>query len=110
MRLEKVAQSSIKGPILTSEVSPCFIVLVIIKIDSNSIKVHALLDFGAFACFMNKDFGDRHKLPLITKKHLHLELGRQWKVTVFYMICVKGRVRIFNTKNLYGNNAKKLCM
>jgi hypothetical protein len=35
---------------------------------------------------------------------IHLELGRQWKVTVFYTFCVKRRVCIFNTKNLYGNN------
>jgi hypothetical protein len=36
--------------------------------------------------------------------HIHLELGRQWKIIVFYTFCVKGRVRIFNTKNLYGND------
>jgi hypothetical protein len=34
----------------------------------------------------------------------HLELERQWKVTIFNTICVKRRVRIFNTKNLYGND------
>jgi hypothetical protein len=34
----------------------------------------------------------------------YLELGRQWKVTVFYTFCLKRRVRIFNTKNLYGND------
>jgi hypothetical protein len=69
VRLEKIIQSLIKGPILTSETSSCFIVLVIVKMDSNSIKVHTLLDSGASACFMDKDFVDRHKLPLITKKH-----------------------------------------
>jgi hypothetical protein len=37
--------------------------------DSNSIKVHALLDYGASACLIDKDFADRHKLPFITKKH-----------------------------------------
>jgi hypothetical protein len=37
--------------------------------DSSSIKVHALLDSGASACFMDKDFIDCHKLPLITKKY-----------------------------------------
>jgi hypothetical protein len=35
---------------------------------------------------------------------MHLELRRQWKLTVFYTFCVKRKVRIFNTKNLYGNN------
>jgi hypothetical protein len=36
---------------------------------SNSIKFHALLDSRAFACFINKDFIDHHKLPLVMKKH-----------------------------------------
>jgi hypothetical protein len=36
--------------------------------------------------------------------HIHLELGRQWKVIVFHMYFVKRRVRIFKTKNLYGND------
>jgi hypothetical protein len=69
VRLEKVAQSLIKGPILTSEASLYFIVLLIVKMDSSNIKVHALLDSGTSACFMDKDFVDRHKLSLVTKKH-----------------------------------------
>jgi hypothetical protein len=40
--------------------------------DSSSNKVHALLDSRAFACFINKDFAERHKLPLLIKKHLIL--------------------------------------
>jgi hypothetical protein len=56
MQLEKVAQFLIKGPILTSEASPCFIVPFIVKMDFSSIKVHALLDCGASACFINKNF------------------------------------------------------
>ena len=68
--MEEVAQSLIKGPILISEAFLCFIVLIIVKIDSSSIKVNALLDSRAFACFMDKDFVDRHKLSLVTKKHL----------------------------------------
>ena len=67
--LEKVAQSLIKGPILTSKVSPYFNVPLIIKMDSSSIKAYALLDSRASTCFMDKDFVDRHKLSLITKKH-----------------------------------------
>ena len=39
--VEKVAQSLIKGLILTFEASCCFNVLFIIKMDSGSIKVHA---------------------------------------------------------------------
>jgi hypothetical protein len=58
-----------KGPILNSKASPCFDVPVIVKMDSNSIKIHILLDSGTSACFMDKDFVDRHKLPLVTKKY-----------------------------------------
>jgi hypothetical protein len=67
--LEKVAQSLIKCLILISEASPDFTIPLRIKIDSNIIKVHALLDSKASTYFINKDFADRHKLPLITKKH-----------------------------------------
>jgi hypothetical protein len=37
--------------------------------DYSSIKVHVLLDSGASVCFMDKEFVDRYKLPLVTKKH-----------------------------------------
>jgi hypothetical protein len=70
VRLEKVAESLSKGPILTSEASPCFTVPLIVKMDSSSIKVHALLDFGASACFMDKDFIDCHRIPLVIKNIL----------------------------------------
>jgi hypothetical protein len=69
MRLEKVAQSLIKDLIFTFEASSCFTVPLIVEMDSNSIKVHALLDSGTSACFIDKYFAGRHKLPLITKKH-----------------------------------------
>jgi hypothetical protein len=69
MRLEKVTQSLIKGPILTFEASPCLFVPFLLKMDSSSIKIHALLDSGVFICFMDKDIVDHHKLSLITKKH-----------------------------------------
>jgi hypothetical protein len=69
VQLEKVAQSLIKGPILTSEASPCFTIPLVVKMDSNSIKVHALLDSRTYTCFMDKGFVNRHKLPLVTKKH-----------------------------------------
>ena len=49
---------TIKGLILTFEASPCFIIPLIIKMNSSSIKVHAILEFGASACFINKDFVD----------------------------------------------------
>jgi hypothetical protein len=37
--------------------------------DFNSIKIHALLDFGASTCFIDKEFANHHKLPLIIQKH-----------------------------------------
>jgi hypothetical protein len=69
VRWEKVAQSLIKGPILIFEAFPCFTIPIIVEMNSNSIKIHILLDSEAFACFMDKDFVDRHKLPLVIKKH-----------------------------------------
>jgi hypothetical protein len=69
VRLEKVAQSLIKCSIFTSEASLCFTIPLIVKMDSSIIKVHVLLDSGASIRFMNKDFIDRHRLPLVTKKH-----------------------------------------
>jgi hypothetical protein len=38
--------------------------------------------------------------------HIHLELGKQQKVTIFYIFYVKRRICIFNTKNLYRNNTR----
>jgi hypothetical protein len=69
MLLEKIAQSLIKGSIHIFEAFPNFTVPLIVKMDFSCIKIHALLDFEAFAYFMDKDFVDRHKLPLVTKKH-----------------------------------------
>ena len=66
LRLANNAQST--GPILSSESSICFTIPLGVKFDDHSIKVSALLDSGASACFIDKDFADRHKLPLVTKK------------------------------------------
>lgn len=66
VRLANKAQST--GPILSSEASPCFIIPLTLKFESRSIQVSALLDSGASACFIDKDFAERHKLPLVTKK------------------------------------------
>jgi hypothetical protein len=69
VQLDKVTQSLIKGLILISEASPCFTVPVIIKMDSDSIKIHTLLDSRTSTCFMDKNFVDYHKLPFVTRKH-----------------------------------------
>jgi hypothetical protein len=92
VRLELVAQSLIKGHILTSETSPYFTVLLIVKMDSSSIKAHTLLDSGASTCFMDKDFIDHHKLLLITKRHpIPLEVidGRPLVSTYQEMLLMK---------------------
>ena len=68
VRLANNAQST--GPILSSEPSTCFTIPLRVEFDDHSIKVSALLDSGASACFIDKDFAERHKLPLITKKWL----------------------------------------
>ena len=60
------AQST--GPILSSKPSTCFTIPLRVKFDDHSIKVSALLDSGASACFIDKDFAERYKLPLVTKK------------------------------------------
>jgi hypothetical protein len=54
VRLEKVVQPLIKGPIVASKASHCFTVSLLVKIDFNRIKVHALLDFGASVYFIEK--------------------------------------------------------
>ena len=66
MRLANHAQSS--GPILSSEPSSYFTIPLRIRYDDRSVKVSALLDSGASACFIDKDFAERYKLPLVTKK------------------------------------------
>lgn len=66
MRLARNAQST--GPILSSEASPCFLIPLKFKFESCSIKAKALLDSGASACFIDKDFAEKYKLPLVCKK------------------------------------------
>ena len=66
MRLTNNAQST--GPILSSEPSICFTIPLRVNFNDHSIKVSALLDSGASASFIDKDFAERHKLPLVTKK------------------------------------------
>ncbi len=67
MRLSSVATSS--GPILSSEPSRCFNVPLKIDFHPHSIRVKALLDSGASACFIDRDFVKRHNLPIVRKKY-----------------------------------------
>ena len=55
-------------PILSSKPSTCFTIPLRVKFDDHSIKLSALLDSGASTYFIDKDFAERHKLPLVTQK------------------------------------------
>ena len=73
MQLANETQST--GPILSTEASPYFIILFRIQFEFCSITVNALLDSGALACFIDKDFAEYHKLFLVTKKiPIHVEV------------------------------------
>ena len=67
MRLTSVATSS--GPILSSEPSRCFNIPLIIDFHPHRVKVKALLDSGASACFIDRDLVKRHNLPIVPKKY-----------------------------------------
>ena len=67
MQLTSVARLS--GPILPFEPSRCFNIPLIIDFHPNSIKVKALLDSGASACFIDRDLVKRHNLPIVPKKY-----------------------------------------
>jgi len=63
------------GPILSFEPSPCFLVPLLLKLNSRSVKTKALSDFGASTYFIDKDFAEKYNLPLITKKSpVHVEV------------------------------------
>ena len=68
MRLANITEST--SPILSSKPSPSFTILLIVQYELHNIKVSALLDSGALACFIDKDFIKCHKLPLVTKKYV----------------------------------------
>ncbi len=56
------------GPILSSEPSRCFNIPLKIDFHPHSIKIKALLDSGASACFIDKNLVKRHNLPIVLKK------------------------------------------
>ncbi len=66
MRLTNITTSL--GPILSSEPSRCFNIPLIIDSHPHSIKVKALLDSGASACFIDKNLMKLHNLPIVLKK------------------------------------------
>jgi hypothetical protein len=63
------------GPILSSEPSRCFNIPLKINSHPHSIKVKALLDFGASVCFIDKNLVKHHNLPIVLKKsHVAVEV------------------------------------
>jgi hypothetical protein len=66
VRLTNITTSS--GPILSFEPSRCFNIPLKIDFHSHSIKVKALLDSGASACFIDKNLVKRHNLLIVLKK------------------------------------------
>jgi len=67
VRLTSVA--TLSGPTLFSEPSRCFNIPFKINFHPHSIKVKALLDSRASACFINKNLVKRHNLPIVPKKY-----------------------------------------
>jgi hypothetical protein len=67
VRLTSVTTSS--GPTLSSEPSRCFNIPLKIDFHPHSIKVKALLDFGASVCFIDKNLVKHHNLPIVPKKY-----------------------------------------
>jgi hypothetical protein len=66
VRLTSITTSS--GLILSSEPSRCFNIPLKIYFHPHSIKVKALLDSEASACFIDKFFVKRHNIPIVLKK------------------------------------------
>ena len=74
MRLDTIRPQPSKGLFLPSDPSPCFTLPVRIKFSKHQLSVKALLDTGASACFMDKEFASRHNLILLKKVHpTHVE-------------------------------------
>jgi hypothetical protein len=68
MRLDAI-KSKEKGLFVSSDPTPCFIFLIHIKTLDCEFSSEALLDMGASACFMDKDFARKHVLELTEKAH-----------------------------------------
>jgi hypothetical protein len=60
-------KSKEKGLFISSNPTPCFIFPIHIKTFDCEFSCEVLLDTGASACFMDKDFTRKHGLELIGK-------------------------------------------
>jgi hypothetical protein len=106
MRLD-ATKSKEKGLFVSSDLTPCFIFHVHIKTLDCEFSSEALLDIGAFAYFMDKDFTMKHSLELIGKAHpAHVEVidgrplasGNVMEKTQFYEVMLGDQVShvVFN--------------
>ena len=68
MRLD-ATKSKEKGFFVSSDPTPCFIFHIYIKTLHCEFSNEVLLDTGASACFMDKDFALTHSVELIGKAH-----------------------------------------
>ena len=68
MRLDATKYKE-KGLFVSSDSTPCFTFPVHIKTLDCEFSRNTLLDTGASACFMDKDFALKHSLELIGKAH-----------------------------------------
>ncbi len=56
------------GPSLLSNLAPSFLLPIMINCNKSMIiKTQTLFDFGAFACFADKELMQQHKLTLVNK-------------------------------------------
>ena len=73
MRLDNSIPQQISGSFLSAQPASCF--TIPLSFGPQKIKTLALLDSGASACFLDKEFAERHKIPLILKsKTVHVEV------------------------------------
>lgn len=68
MRMELNVSYYKNGHNLSLDPTPCFLIPIIIKsYKVVTMETQALVDYGAFACFTNKELVWQHKLSLMKK-------------------------------------------
>ena len=73
VRLDNSIPQQKSGSTLSAQPANCF--TIPLSFGPQKIKILALLDSGASACFLDKEFAERHKIPLVLKsKPVHIEV------------------------------------
>jgi hypothetical protein len=74
VRLDLDASCVQNGPSLLLDPTPYFLLPIMIKYDkSTTMETKALFDFSAYACFINKELMQRHKM-IIMKKNMSIAM------------------------------------